>query len=318
MSLAIAKTDNARERTGSAATPRRLFVVPGLVPFLYLAPLMVVYTLFMVWPAVETFVLSLYRIDGIMIDAERLFVGLGNFRRLFADEAFWQAFVNNLLWTAFSVTVPVAFGLVVAVLLAVRELPFRTAFRLVLFMPQILALVVVGLIWSWILNPYYGPLNRALESVGLGSLAMPWLGDYALALPSLMVANSWHYYGFCMVIFLAALQGIDQSLYDSAKVDGASAFQRFRYVTVPSLRHGFTVIVLIMMIDAFKVFDIIRVTTNGGPRDGTLVLGLLLYRKVFYSDDVGYGAAVAVVNTAFIVVASGIYLFYRRRAELKW
>ena len=290
----------------------------GLTPYLYLLPLLLIYTLFVVWPAVETFILSAYRIDGIMIDAERLFVGLDNFRRLLADQAFWQALLNNLVWTGFSITVPVAFGLLLAALLAVSDLPARTPFRVVLFLPQVLALVVVGLIWSWMLNPYYGPINRVLHGVGLGALAMPWLGDYALALPSLLFANAWHYYGFCMVIFLAAIQSIDESLYDAAKVDGAGAWQRFRFITLPSLRHAFTVVILIMMINSFKVFDLVRVTTNGGPGESTLVLSLLLYKKVFFADDVGYGSAVAVINTLLIITLSAIFLLYRGRVEARW
>ena len=244
--------------------------------------------------------------------------GFGNFGRLTGDPAFWQALRNNLLWTLFSVTVPVAFGLLLAALLATRELPLRAPFRVVLFLPQVLALVVVGLIWSWMFNPYYGPINQTLRVIGLSALALPWLGDYLLALPALLVANAWHYYGFCMVIFLAAIQGIDESLYDAAKVDGAGAWQRFRFVTMPGLRHAFTVVVLIMMIDSFKVFDLVRVTTNGGPGESTLVLSLLLYKKVFFADDVGYGAAVAVVNTLLIITLSTVFSIYRRRVETRW
>lgn len=289
-----------------------------LVPYLFVLPLLLVYTTFVVWPTLETFVLSLYRIDGININAERVFVGLGNFGRLIDDPPFWRALLNNLIWTAFSVTVPVAFGLFVAVLLSTARLPGRTAFRTVLFMPQIFALVVIGLIGTWMFNPYYGPVNRVLEAVGLGFLASSWLGDYVLALPTLLVINSWHYFGFCMVIFLAALQGIDESLYDAAKVDGASTLQQFRFVTLPGLRNATTVIVLVMMIDSFKVFDIVRVTTNGGPGDSTQLLSLLLFKKVFFADDVGYGAAVAVVNTVFVVVLSTAYVVYRRRVERRW
>jgi raffinose/stachyose/melibiose transport system permease protein len=306
----------AADRTALVAVGRARRT--GLVAYLYLLPLLIIYTLFVVWPTLETFALSLYRIDGIMIDAERLFVGLGNFGRLVDDPAFWQALRNNLLWTVFSVTVPVVFGLLLAALLATRGLPLRAPFRVVLFLPQVLALVVVGLVWSWMFNPYYGPINRTLSAIGLSALALPWLGDYLLALPALLVANAWHYYGFCMVIFLAAIQGIDESLYDAAKVDGAGAWQRFRFVTMPGLRHAFTVVVLIMMIDSFKVFDLVRITTNGGPGESTLVLSLLLYKKVFFADDVGYGAAVAVVNTLLIITLSTAFSIYRRRVETRW
>ena len=234
-------------------------------PYLFLSPLLVTYTLFVVWPAIETFLLSFNRIDGIMIDSARAFVGFGNFVRLAHDGSFWRALMNNVIWTAFSVTVPVAFGLLLAVLLSTARLPGRTAFRTILFMPQIFALVVIGLVGTWMFNPYYGPVNRILEAIGLGVLAKAWLGDYFWALPTLLIINSWHYFGFCMVIYLAALQGIDESLYDAAKVDGASTLQQFRWITLPSLRNATTVVILIMMIDLFKVFDVIRVTTNGGP-----------------------------------------------------
>lgn len=286
--------------------------------YLYLVPLLVLYTAFVAYPALQTFWLSLFKIDGINIRAGAKYVGSDNFRRLFADATFWYSLSHNFMWTAFSMVVPVGFGLLVAVLLSGKRLRGRTTFRTLLFLPQVLSLVVVGLIWSWMFNPYYGPVNKILKSVGLDVLARPWLGDYTFALPAILVGFSWHFFGFCMVIFLAGIQGIDEALYDAAKVDGASELQQFRYVTLPGLRQAFTVVLLIAMIDSFKVFDIIRVTTNGGPGEATEVLSLLLYKKVFFGDDVGYGAAVAVINTLFIVTISTLFLLYRRRVESEW
>jgi ABC-type sugar transport system permease subunit len=284
-------------------------------PYLLLLPMLVVYTVFVAWPTVQTLFLSLYRIDGIMIHANRAFVGLQNFARLIGDQSFWHALVNNIAWTVFSVTIPVGFGLLLAVMLSTPNLQGRTAFRTILFMPQILALVVIGLIGTWMFNPYYGPVNQLLNASGLGFLANSWLGSYATALPTLLVIDAWHGFGFCMVIFLAGLQTIDENLYDAAKIDGASRLQQFFFVTLPGLRNATTVVILVMMIESFKVFDIVRVTTNGGPGDATQVLSLLLFKKVFFADDVGYGAAVAVVNTMLIITLSTGYVIYRRRAE---
>jgi raffinose/stachyose/melibiose transport system permease protein len=298
--------------------PRRKRLAFEVTPYLFLFPMIAVYTLFIMWPAVRTFYLGFYRINGIMLGAAKTYVGLGNFERMLKDPLFYTALLHNFYWMMMALVVPIGFGLLIAVLLSNKAVRGRNTLRAVLFLPQILPLAVVGLIWSWMLHPHYGPINIALKAVGLGFLARTWLGDYALAFPSLFVAHAWRYYGFCMVIFLAAMQSIDESLYDASNVDGAGAFRQFQHVTLPGLRHAFTTITLVTMIDSFKIFDLIRVMTNGGPGTSSYVLSFLLYSKVFQADDVGYGACVAIAETLIVVAISVVYLSFRRRVERAW
>ncbi|MGA2976798.1 MAG: sugar ABC transporter permease [Spirochaetia bacterium] len=287
-------------------------------PYVYLFPLLLIYTVFIIYPAIRTFALSLYEIDGIAINAPSHFVGFGNFTRMFQSELFYHAFLHNIYWMLLSLVIPIGFGLVLAVILGHRHTRGRNLFRTIFFLPQVLTIVAVGLIWSWMYNPRYGPINIVLKAIGLKRLAIPWLGDYTAALFAIFISYAWAYYGFCMVIFLAGIQSIDETLYDAAKVDGANEYRQFISVTIPGLRNAFTTIVLVTLINSFKIFDLIRVITNGGPGDSTYVISFLLYSRVFYWDDVGFGASVAVANTAIIVIISTVYLLYRRRVEKAW
>jgi raffinose/stachyose/melibiose transport system permease protein len=305
-------------RSAIARPGRRKPFAIVIQPYLYLVPVLVIYTIFVIIPAVRTFVLSLYRIDGIAINAPMQFVGLKNFGRMLKDPLFYTSYLHNAEWMVLSLVVPVGFALLLAVLIANKNTRGRNLFRTIFFLPQVLTIVVVGLIWSWMYNPRYGPIDTILRAVGLGAIAIPWLGDYNFALPAIFLSYAWAYYGLPMVIFLAGLQAIDTNLYDAAKVDGANEYQQFRHVTIPGLRNAFTTIILVTIINSFKIFDLVRVISSGGPGSSTYVISFLLYSKVFYWDDVGFGACVAVANTLVIVVISIIYLTYRRRVEQAW
>jgi raffinose/stachyose/melibiose transport system permease protein len=301
-----------------ASVHRRKPLHVTLQPYVYLFPLLLIYTIFVIYPAIRTFALSLYQIDGIAINAPSRFVGFGNFSRMFKSELFYNSFKHNIYWMLLSLVIPIGFGLLLAVIVGHRNTRGRNLFRTIFFLPQVLTIVAVGLIWSWMYNPRYGPINIVLKGIGLGKLAIPWLGDYKAALFAIFISYAWAYYGFCMVIFLAGIQAIDDTLYDAAKVDGANEYQQFIHITIPGLRNAFTTIVLVTLINSFKIFDLIRVITNGGPGDSTYVISFLLYSRVFYWDDVGFGASVAVANTAIIVIISTVYLLYRRRIEKAW
>jgi raffinose/stachyose/melibiose transport system permease protein len=287
-------------------------------PYLYLLPLLIIYTVFTIMPAIRTFGLSLYQIDGIAINAPSRFVGLANFGRMLKDSLFYTSYLHNIEWMVLSLIIPIGFALFLAVLIANPTVRGRNAFRTIFFLPQVLTIVVVGLIWSWMYNPRYGPIDTILRAIGLDAIAIPWLGNYTTALPAIFLSYSWAYYGLPMVVFLAGLQAIDGNLYDAAKVDGANEVQQFRHVTIPGLRNAFTTVILVTIINSFKIFDLVRVISNGGPGSSTYMISFLLYSKVFYWDDVGYGACVAVANTLVIVVISTIYLVSRRRVEQAW
>lgn len=306
---------NGGDMHNTSANPRRSFTLSweAIPPYLYLGPAFAVYAVFFLWPLAHLIQLSTLRWSGL---GPRAFVGLQNYRSFFAaDPNAWLAFRHNLAWLLAAMVVPLVIGLSLAVLLARSRLRGRLLFRTVYFLPQVLSSVVVGVIWRGMYNPNYGAVNSILGTVGLGMVARGWLGDRVTALPALFVAWSWIHYGFCMVIFLAALQGIEETYYDAAKVDGANALQQIWHVALPFIRRPLAIVILLTAISAFQVFDLVLVTTNGGPASATLVLSLHMYNQAFTYDKVGYGSAVAVVLGALVTVFSGVFQYLRSRLE---
>lgn len=282
-----------------------------LIAFGFLAPAFVLYSVFVLKPTVDVFVLSLFDWDGI--SPVRDWVGLDNFAKLLKDSVFWIAFQHNLLWLAIIVTFNVSLGLVTATVLAMR-IRGRLLFQLAVFLPVIQAPIVVALIWRWMYNPD-GLINRALEAVGLGGLAHPWLGDTTLALPALALAAGWAGFGLAVVIFLAGMQSVDPTLYDAARIDGANGRQLFRHVTIPGLRNVITVVILLEMIGAFQVFDVIWGTTQGGPVRATEMLATYMFKRGIQQGEYGFGSAIAVVFMAIVLVFAIASIVLRERGQ---
>lgn len=278
---------------------------PGESPFLgwlYLAPGLAIYLVFVFYPILETVRTSFFRWDGF--SQNRVFIGLENYRSLLNDSQFLVALSHNLIFILFYSILPIIVGLFLASLLGRKPIRGLTFFRAGLFLPQVLSMVVVGVIWRWIFNPAFGPLNLLLKSIGLASWAKPWLGDFTWALPSVGLIGTWVEYGFCMVLFLAGIQRLPPDFYEAAELDGANDLQQLWYITLPSLRPEFGVALITTMIAALRVFDLVYVTTRGGPGDQTLVAAFLVYRSAFVQNRIGYAAAVATVLTAVILCIS--------------
>ena len=270
--------------------------------WLYLLPGLLIYLVFTFYPILETIRTSFYQWDGF--SARRVWVGLGNYRVVFSDGQFVSAFVHNLVFIVFFCVFPVLIGLFLASLLSRKKMPGMTFFRTVLFLPQVISMVVVGVIWRWIFNPQFGPLNVLLTAVGLSSLTRPWLGDFALALPAVGSIGTWVQYGFCMILFLAGMQHIPEEYYEASSLDGANAFQQFIHITIPGLRAEIGVALVTTIIAALRVFDLVYVTTRGGPGNATLVVGFLIYRSAFQQNRIGYASAIATILMVIILVIS--------------
>jgi raffinose/stachyose/melibiose transport system permease protein len=279
--------------------------------YLFILPVVLLYVVFVLRPTLQTFWLAFYEWNGISVDRE--WVGLANFQRLVNDPIFWQALQHSLVWTAVVVSFNLVVGLVAAALLA-SNIRGRIIFRLGFFLPVVQASIVTAMIWRWIYAPT-GVLNTALESVGLGFLARGWLGDFNLALPALAMASSWMTFGLSVVILLAGMQGIDPTLYDAARVDGAGQVRTFLDITIPSLRNTITIVLLLALVDAFKVFDIIWATTEGGPIRSTEVLATYLFKEGFQKNQYGYGSAIAVALALIILATSILNLTIRERGD---
>jgi raffinose/stachyose/melibiose transport system permease protein len=297
----------ARRRAGPNGYVLRRYVAA----YLFILPVLVLYAVFVLRPTLQTFWLAFYEWNGI--SADRTWVGLDNFRRLLDDAIFWQALRHSLVWTVVVVAFNLVVGLVAAALLS-GNIRGRLLFRLAYFLPVVQASIVTAMIWRWIYAPT-GILNASLEAVGLGFLARGWLGDFAVVLPALAVASSWMTFGLSIVILLAGMQGIDPTLYDAARVDGAGRRRTFLDITIPSLRNTITIVVLLSLLDAFKVFDIIWATTQGGPIRATEVLATYMFKEGFQKNQYGYGSAIAVALALIILVTSVLNVTLRERGD---
>ncbi|GGV06934.1 ABC transporter permease [Actinomadura cremea] len=240
-------------------------------------------------------------------------VGLENYKELMGDERFWSSFRNNVLVIVGMAIVPTVVGLVLAGALTDlidRHFGSRVAavLRACIYLPQVLPVVIAGVVWSWLLAPDDGAVNALLEAVGLGSLAHNWLGDPSTALWSVLAVMVWTQIGFPLVIFMSGLQRVDPSLYEAAEIDGASWARRFWHVTVPQIRPEIFVVLLWTTIAALKAFPQIFVLTKGGPGGATNVPSYYSYVSFFEKQDVGYGSAIATVLTLVIIALTVVFL----------
>ncbi|MEU8803767.1 sugar ABC transporter permease [Spirillospora sp. NPDC048819] len=240
-------------------------------------------------------------------------VGLDNYRELAGDEQFWASFGHNALIIVGMAILPTMIGLVLASVLTDligRHFGARTAsfLRACIYLPQVLPIVIAGVVWSWLLAPEGGAVNALLDAVGLGSLAHDWLGDPATALWSVIAVMVWIQIGFPLVIFMSGLQRVDPSLYEAAEIDGASWMRRFWHITVPQIRPEIFVVLLWTTIAALKAFAQIFVLTKGGPGGATNVPAYYSWVHFFEKSDVGYGSAIATVLTLVIIALTVVFL----------
>jgi len=268
-------------------------------PFLYLLPGFLVFTLFVAVPLVGTIALSLTDWDGF---GDVRLSGFGNYVDAVQDPLFRDAAWHNILLIPYFVVLPAILGLIPAVLIQGLRLRWEALFRVGLFLPYIMPGILIGVVWRWLLNPAFGPVNAALERLGLPE--PPWLGSFTLALPTVGLIGAWAAYGFCYVVFLAGIQKIPLDLYEAARLDGAGPVQEFRAVTLPGLRREIAVVVSVNIINALRAFDVIQATTRGGPGRETNVVALYMIENAFSINRVGYGATLAVLLTVATLILS--------------
>ncbi len=279
---------------------------------LFMLPALAVYLVFMVWPFLQSFWFAATDWNGAT--ATKTFVGLANFAELARDDLFRLALRNNVIWVVVGTVSPLIIGMILAMLLWSRPKGF-TLFRTIFFLPHILLTVVIGIIWSWIYNPIFGILNTWLDAIGLENVSRGWLGDPNTALYAVLIAAIWAEVGFVFVILLAGLQNVSRDLLEAATLDGANAWRRFTDVTLPQLANVLNVVVALLLIGGFNVFDIIFVMTQGGPANATQTMATMTYDQAFTLNRVGYGSAISLVMTAISLVASVVFLRLRERGE---
>lgn len=282
-----------------------------LLPYLFLAPALLWYLAFLVYPMYQSLVISLMDWDGLSADMR--FVGLDNYRRIFfEDEIARLALRNNVLWTIGVLLIPTVIGLLLAVVLD-RNLHGRTLYRAIFYGPAVLPLVASGLIWAWMYNPQFGFVNYVLEVIGLGHLARGWLSVFETALAATFVTAIWGGVGFPMILYLAALQAIPAEQYEAARIDGANGRRLFWHITLPWLREAHVIVFSLAVINSFKTFDLIYTMTYGGPGRVTQVLGTWMYFNAFQYYHAGYGAALAWVIAMITLVMAIPYIQHMSR-----
>jgi raffinose/stachyose/melibiose transport system permease protein len=308
---ALTQADSSVARPRSAWRER--IRAPYSQAAILLAPALVIYLIFAVLPTLDVFHLSVMRWDGLSPDKQ--FVGLDNYRAIFTeDPVFWGALRNTIIWTILSVLIPPVFGFAFALALN-QKIRGRNTLRAVLYLPAVIASIAVATIWRWMYDPYFGIVTSTLTSLHLDGFVRDWLGDRTIALYSVFVAYVWQNAGVSMVLFLAGLQGVSQTLIEAARIDGANRFQIFLNVTLPAMRTSITVVLILTIINSFKTFDIVYGMTHGGPAQATQLLAFWAFWQSLQLHDFGRGSAIAVVllvMTALVVIP---YLKWTQRHE---
>ena len=266
---------------------------------LWVAPALLFYAAFVLYPLSQSIQYSFYNWDGV---GSATPAGLSNWRAIFAQPELLSTIIHAFVLIIFYTFIPVGLGLLAATL--IRELkpgPFSTTARTVLFVPQVLPLVAAGVAWTWMYSSN-GPVNQLLSAIGLGRWTRAWLGDFTFALPAVGVIGVWVMLGFCTVLLVSGIGKIDPALYEAARLDGAGRLQQFRAVTLPGLRQELLVCTTFTVIAALASFDVIQVSTQGGPGYQTMVPGVEIYRLTFLDQRLGQASALAVFLTVLVLL----------------
>jgi raffinose/stachyose/melibiose transport system permease protein len=280
------------------------------IPYFLVAPAFAIFSLAILGPILATFGLSLTNWDGFSTPS---FVGIDNFARAFQDKIYIDSYWHAAVYIAATLVLEVAVGLLLAGLVSAKR--NTTFYRVAFFTPVMLPLVVISVLWSFILNPDLGLLNRLLGNVGLESWQRIWLGEQATALLSLSVISGWIYAGFYMAIFYAGFQRIPSTIIESARLDGATEWQLLRQIKIPMVKNLTEVAVLLCFTGGIQMFDLVYVLTNGGPYDTTQVPTTYLVRVVFRDQQMGYGSALAVILTVVVLLVGLIYNKVRTKED---
>ncbi|MCF8240319.1 MAG: sugar ABC transporter permease [Melioribacteraceae bacterium] len=269
----------------------------GFAAFLFLSPTLVVFVTFILFPVFFSFYLSFHQWN--MFSNEATFVGLDNYLKMFQSEEFWQVLKNTAVYTLGTVPLNMAFSLLLAYALQ-RKLAGKKFLRTAFFAPVIISPVAAALIWRWLYDPNYGIINYAIGIFGIESVN--WLNEPTSAMFALIVMGVWKTFGINMVLFSAGLQGIPDTYYEAAEIDGAGRWSKFWNITIPMLGPTIFFILVMSMITSFQVFDIVYVLTSGGPLGSTKVLVFYVYEYAFKFFEMGYASAVAYVLFAILLI----------------
>lgn len=284
------------------------------INYLYIVPGLLIVLSFVYVPIIMNMVFSFFRLSSY--SSSMKFVGFDNFMRLFKDDAFPIMLRNNVYYCVISLIVQVGFGTVIALVLESKLVGKLGGFyRSVYFIPSMISLTAVGLMFNFVYNPTAGLLNGLLKAIGAGSLQQAWLGDRNLAIFCIIAMSKWQYTGYIAMMMIVAFQNVSQDYVEAAIIDGASPFRRAISIYLPLAKEQLLVCSIITIIGAFKLFTEVYTTTSGGPGNSSQVLGLFLYQNAFLHDDMGMAAATGVIIFLITVTLSIIQLRITRSGQ---
>ncbi|WP_328824057.1 sugar ABC transporter permease [Planococcus glaciei] len=271
-----------------------------IVPILFILPSLLFLGIFIYMPLIQNFYNSFF--DFSVFSPTKEFVGFSAFEQLFGDKIVMTALVNNIKYAIISVVFQVAFALVLATIL--EDKLFRRIapmLRVVYFIPVMISISVIALLFNFIYNPQMGLLNSFLELIGLGNLAVPWLGNATTSIYAVIAMSQWQSIGFITMLFIVAIQKIPKELYEAADIDGAGKIRQFFSITVPQVKETLFVNMLITITGSMLVFNEPYILTNGGPGTSSMTMSVYMYQQGFFKDNMGYASAVATL--IFVVTA---------------
>lgn len=279
------------EAMSKVARRDALSAIPFLIPYF------VVFLVFRLYPIFWGFFLSLF--DRDVLGMRNTFIGIQNYANLMSDSVFWTSLWNTFRYVAMSTPTIVPTALILALMLT-KPTRLGGVYRVLFFLPRVLSVSVVSVVWVWILQARYGLMNHFLRSFGLQGIS--WLSDPAWAMRSIVLVDIWWVVGFQMIIFIAALTQIDRQLYEAAWVDGAGSWRTFWQITLPGIRPSLLFILVTHVIGAFQIFGKVYIMTGGGPRGSTRVLVQYIYEAGFQFHRMGYASALSYVLMLFILI----------------
>lgn len=282
----------------------------------FLLPALTLYLGLTAYPVFRTIWNSFH----IVLPRREEFVGLANYSTLIADDFFWRSVQNTLVWASLAPIFEVSIALLLALALYAK-VPGSRFFRIAWFTPVLMSYIVVGILWAWIYNADWGPVNVALRAIGLGHLAMPWLGSPTTALPALIVVTTWMWVGFNMVVLLAALHSLPREVIEAAELDNCGWGAKLRFVILPMTLPTLLNLIVLSFIGKMKIFDLVWITTKGGPLWSTETVSTYVYKRAFEwsTFDLGYPSAIATVWFIIVMAAVfGLSWLFRQRSKLEY
>ena len=280
--------------------------------YLFLSPGLLLFSIFTVFALAFSFYLTFH--EWNIIEPDKPFVGLQNYRDMVADERFRRSVINTVYFTSATVPLTMLIGLAVALLLN-RPIRARGLFRTMYFLPVVTPFVVVSIIWKWLYNADFGLFNYYLLKAHLIDQPLGWLSDQELAMPAVILMSVWSGVGFSMVVYLAGLQSVPAELYEAAEVDGANSFAKLRYITIPMLRPTTLFLLVMGVIGSFQIFTQIFIMTNGGPVDRTTTMVFYIYQSAFKFYEMGYASTLAYALTLMLLGFTAFQVHMYRKAE---